>query len=1791
MSRITRSVRLVLAFGIAVGLAAAAIQRPLRAQVAPPRATNAKNLPPANFDIRSSTSLQGQALQERGLAAPAAGLAARRTASLNALTQLRTQLPGAEATFSAFTGGVDVVRTARGALTPPSGAANGYAVAVDFIQSHTALYGLSSQDVATLRFRGESVSRGSGLRMVRIDQAVNGLPVFQSDSRFLLDRDGRLVRTVGTLMPGAASAAPPAPTISAAAALVSAMQSVGIVVAAGDVTATPQGGAISDKTELRVTGGGPGDQIAGPATSQLVYFPLAPGVLVLAYQQTMFTSGPGDWLTIVDASNGTLLWRKNIRSYASTQEARFSVYVQADGKTPADSPAPHSPTTAVPGAFTQFPEIARTIVNMSAAQDLAASPDGWIPDGGQTTTGNNVDACLDRVGGADANICDVGQLDDNGRPVGNPDAATLNRDFLGNAVRDFNYAPPPQGGNPEAGDTPTGNVGTEDPFRRGAVTQLFYITNWYHDRLFHLGFDEAAGNFQNTNYSGMGLGGDRVRAEAQDASGTNNANFSTPPDGQSGRMQMYRFIGPAIDRDGDLDAEIVIHELTHGLSNRLVGNAGGLVWSVGAGMGEGWSDFYALSLLNNTNADNPDGQYASGAYATYKLGGLQDNYVYGIRRFPYSTDNTVNPLTWADVDDVTTNYSGGIPINPLGFEFGGSFEVHNIGEIWALTLWEIRSRVIADPAGANGDVPTGNQTMLQLVTDALKMTPSNPSFIDARTALLDADCATNACANERWIWEGFADRGLGYDAEAPLGQTGYPSLYGHMGLKDSTAMPRLDIATFTVDDSIGNGSGGADPLEPIYLNVSLKNGWRGASFGVAGATATLSSSTPGVVIPDNTVTYPAIAGGATVAPPPGDRFVVVPPSSACGSIIDLTLQVTSSLGVSSQNFSIRLGLPSGTGTPIEYVFPTALGIPDNSPRGVMTTGVITATDEIADLDLRIDSLTHTFPGDLTIMLRGPNGYGTDFVWLPGVIIGAGDGNNMLNVVIDDAATGDLLIAPDSAAPYTGSWKPAFNSPSWASLGDPDLFPDSVGQLSRFNGQSSAGTWTLLVSDTVLDDSGTLNGWTLIVTPRTYACTAFVDPAPVTTITTAPPAPNGLNGWYVTPPTLSVSATDNIGGAVQETRCTLDPGVPPDAFGDLPAGCAFAAPGAPVATDGSHVLHAASIDTQGNAGIPIPSAFKVDTTPPALTCVLPAPVFSLNQAGGQVLANVTDATSGPAAPQASAAPDTSSAGSRSVLISASDVAGNSGSVSCAYSVLSPPAITIVTPTGAPTFGATSPFIALTGTSSDDGSVTQVTWSNDRGGSGTASGIAAWAAPVIPLQTGANVITVSATDDDGEVATDTLTVNLEAITYYLAEGSTGFFDTEIALANPHASQARASVTFLESDGSTLLEERLLPPMSRTTIRIADIDGLESTPVSTIVSSLDMLPLGVERTMSWVAASYGSSGGEAIGQTRLKWLFAEGAQGFFRTYLMVLNPNAAATTATVTFLPEGGSGPVVRSFPMAPMSRLVVDGASVPEIANSSFGIVVDATEPVVAERAMYFGDGPSLLAGGHVSAGAPDASTSWFFAEGATGSFFDTFLLVGNPGAEPANITLTYLLDNGQTVTANKIVPANARLTVDVESEAPALAAASFATQLTSDAPIVAERAMYWLGDPAPWTESHDSLGVAATGTKWLLAEGRVGGPQAHQTYILLGNPSATTADVTITYLRADGTTTTSHHLVPGTSRLNVLVNTEAPALQNEAFGAKIEVANGVGIVVERSIYWNAGGVVWAGGTNVTATRLP
>ncbi|HKS09792.1 MAG TPA: M36 family metallopeptidase [Pyrinomonadaceae bacterium] len=1035
-------------------------------------------------------------------------LATRKTSVEQALTRLRTVSRGTQAKASPLTGAVEVLRSTTGALSTPASGRTGVDIVRSFITANGDLYGLSSKDVGSLRFLGESVNRGNGMRMVRVEQTANGLPIFQSETRFVLDSQGRVWRSTGLMIPSVkADPIEFESLISAEAALSIAASSVDIQ---ADTDKVSQTSANVDGTELELAANNP--NITGNVTSKLVYFPLAPGILVPAWSQVTFTNGSGDYYTLVDASSGKLLWRKNIRANVSTHDARFRVYVQADGTTPADSPAPLSPSNATVGGNVQPAGISPTIVSMFTAMSATASPNGWIDDcpGGvctaaQTQTiGNNVHAYMDRVGGAGAGGADQPDtaassvLDGNGKPMGNPDTNGRNRDFLGTTPRDFetNYLPPPQGGNPEAGQTPTGNGNNGtlpvDQFRRGMITQLFYVSNWYHDKTFLLGFDEAAGNFQLTNFSGMGLGNDRVLAEGQDSAGTDNANFSTPPDGQSGRAQMFRFIGPTVDRDGSLDTEILIHELTHGLSNRLVGNAAGLVWDPGAGMGEGWSDFYSMSLLNNTNADDPNGMYAQAAYTSYKIFGITtftDNYVYGSRRFPYSTNNSINPLTWADVDDWTNNLSGGIAPDPIGFNIGGASEVHNIGEIWALTLWEVRARIIA--ANSNS-VPTGNQIMLQLVTDALKMTPNNPTFTDARDALIDADCATNSCANEQSIWDGFADRGLGYGSRVSTAY-GFAPVASHQGIVESFSAPGLDVQSVSVDDSIGNNNGAIDPGESVKITVTLANPWRSTSKNVASATATLTTGTAGINITDNSSTYGAIPAQGSAA---GDSFQFsVPLLAGCGSSLNFTITSTSSLGVKAVPFSFRVGAPSGTGAPITYTrTPGApLAIQDNRPRGTIDSQTITDDFEIADLNVRIDSLPHTFPGDVTFGFKAPNGYGVDVVtFIGGAVAGGGDGDNITNMVLDNQAAGDILLATNAQAPYTGSWLPIANSPSWPVLGFGPAEP--VGELNKMNGASTLGTWQVLASDQAAIDTGTLGGWSLIVTPRAFSCTPVAGPA-------------------------------------------------------------------------------------------------------------------------------------------------------------------------------------------------------------------------------------------------------------------------------------------------------------------------------------------------------------------------------------------------------------------------------------------------------------------------------------------------------------------------------------------------------------------------------------------------------------------------------------------------------------------------------------------------------------------------
>jgi YVTN family beta-propeller protein/autotransporter-associated beta strand protein len=475
----------------------------------------------------------------------------------------------------------------------------------------------------------------------------------------------------------------------------------------------------------------------------------------------------------------------------------------------------------------------------------------------------------------------------------------------------------------------------------------------------------------------------------------------------------------------------------------------------------------------------------------------------------------------------------------------------------------------------------------------------------------------------------------------------------------------------------------------------------------------------------------------------------------------------------------------------------------------------------------------------------------------------------------------------------------------------------------------------------------------------------------------------------------------------------------------------------------------------------------------------------------------------------------------------------------------------------------------------------------GGSGGARTLTA---TPVPGASGVTTITVSVSDALGQVGTQQFTLTVTPLpVYYLAEGATGgFFSTDLLLANPNSVSAPIVVTFFKDDGTTVVQNRTLPATSRTTVRVNEIAGLEAAAFSASVSSTDGVPLIVERTMWWDPSGYGAHTEKASPAAAAQWYFAEGSQGFFHTFFLLLNPHAVDTIAHVTYFLE--SGPAVqRDYTVPATSRRTIDAGSEAALINQSFGALITFDLPGMAERAMYFGTTP-LFSGGHASSGVTAPNASWFFAEGATGTFFDTFLLIANPNDANANVTITYLPDNGVPIPKTHLVAGHQRLTINIATEDPALASAAMSAQVTSDQPVIAERSQYW---PRPaWYESHNSAGETAMGTKWGLAEGRVGGTNHAQTYILIANPGTLPADITATFLRADGTTLVKTFQVQPTSRFNIAVTgpgSNVPELADESFGAVI--ASTQPVIVERSLYTDAGSVIWAAGTNATATRLP
>jgi hypothetical protein len=521
----------------------------------------------------------------------------------------------------------------------------------------------------------------------------------------------------------------------------------------------------------------------------------------------------------------------------------------------------------------------------------------------------------------------------------------------------------------------------------------------------------------------------------------------------------------------------------------------------------------------------------------------------------------------------------------------------------------------------------------------------------------------------------------------------------------------------------------------------------------------------------------------------------------------------------------------------------------------------------------------------------------------------------------------------------------------------------------------------------------------------------------------------------------------------------------------------------------------------------------------------------------------------------------------------------------------PVLTVTTPSASSVF-ALADTMTISGLVTDDrpGTVVYLVTDYELPPLGMATGNP-WTFENVPTTAYySTFLNVVAVDSDGaQTRTRLHVLRGENQMLALAEGATGsFFHTDLLFANPASIDVPVTIDFLRPDGSTVSHALTVPAYRSATLDVASVPEMEATAAATVVRGVGTI--GVERTMRWDASGYGASTERAAPAFSPTWHFAEGSQGFFSTFLLLVNPQTTNNLATVQFLRESG-GPVIRTYTLAPRARLTIDAGAIPELVNQSFGIDVAFAQPAMAERSMYFGQTP-LWTGGHASAGAAALSTDWFLAEGATGSFFKTFVLAANPSNQPADVTFTFLPSSGAPVVRTKQIPANGRLTVNIEQEDPALANAAVGTRVSSSVPIVVERSQYWPGSPDRWYEAHNSVGQTAASQRWLLAEGRSGGPDGYQTYILLANPDPVQeAHVGLTFLRDDGPDVVGRSVsVPPASRVTVSVDpSQIPELTNARFGTSI--TSTVPIVVERSMYWNANGQFWAAGTNAAAARPP
>ncbi|WP_225312630.1 M36 family metallopeptidase [Pseudotamlana haliotis] len=633
------------------------------------------------------------------------------------------------------------------------------------IQDHvsSAEFNLSQSDIQGLTVTNEYYSKGMDVTLVYVGQEHQGIPIYNAITTVAI-KDDEVFNIASRFVTNVAEKIN---TLTPAITPEQAIENVASYFKLGEPTALKRLSNTKKKNEF--SNGNISSRNTIPVV--LKYVEEADGSLRLYQDVEVDVIGSSDaWSVRVDAVTGKINER-NIHNYTISCSFENPQY---------DHVHDHNHSEPIEKNQTEFEffkstEHASILVDGSSYRVLPILSDGSTPGTSNPIHGNRV------LINNPANVVasPFGWHDIDGVPGAEYTNTRGNNVYAYLDTKDSEDGDSPNGRSNLEFDFPY-DYNNENPktYRDAAVTNLFYVTNMAHDVFYRYGFDEASGNFQENNYTNVIGKSDGLNAEAQDAAGTNNANMRTDTDGVNPIMQMYLYDEIDTPRDSAFDNEIIIHEYGHGVSIRLVGgafNASCLNQNyVKAQQGEGWSDWFGLMLTMNSG-DLSETRRGIGSFA--KGESIRAN---GLRAKPYSTDFSINDYTYDDI-----KYAK-VP--------------HGVGVVWATMLWDLTWAYI-DKYGFSDDLyygDAGNNKVLQLVLDGLKLQPCGAGFVDSRDAILAADRATTGGENACLIWQVFAKRGLGFGAQQGAINSAADGL-------ESFDLPEAAFSITQIKGACGNG--------------------------------------------------------------------------------------------------------------------------------------------------------------------------------------------------------------------------------------------------------------------------------------------------------------------------------------------------------------------------------------------------------------------------------------------------------------------------------------------------------------------------------------------------------------------------------------------------------------------------------------------------------------------------------------------------------------------------------------------------------------------------------------------------------------------------------------------------------------------------------------------------------------------------------------------------------------------------------------------------------------------------